>query len=75
MSGLNSPTNQNIGEGESKCDDKYVEKVFKWSELHLSAMTCSKIHTLVHFKRFKKYFAAIEIRELVNSGFRFVKNR
>ena len=33
-------------EGESKCNDKYVEKVFKWSELHLSEMTSSKIHTL-----------------------------
>jgi len=30
--------------GKSNCDDKYVEKVFKWSEVHLSEMTCSKIH-------------------------------
>ncbi len=43
---LNSPSNQNIGEGESNCDDKCVEKVFKWSEAHLSEMTCSEIHTL-----------------------------
>ena len=26
-------------------DDKYVEKVFNWSEVHLSEMTCSEIHT------------------------------
>ena len=31
---------------ESKGEDKYVEKVFNWSEVHLSEMTCSKIHTL-----------------------------
>ena len=29
-----------------KSDDKYVEKVFNWSEVHLSEMTCYKIHTL-----------------------------
>ena len=29
-----------------KSEDKYVEKVFNWSEVHLSEMTCSKIHTL-----------------------------
>ena len=28
-------------------EDKYVEKVFNWSEVHLSEMTCYKIHTLV----------------------------
>ena len=27
-------------------EDKYVEKVFNWSEVHLSEMTCYKIHTL-----------------------------
>ena len=27
-------------------DDKYVEKVFNWSEVHLSELTCYKIHTL-----------------------------
>ena len=32
--------------GESNFDDKYVEKVFNWSEFHLSEMTCYKIHTL-----------------------------
>ena len=30
-----------------KSEDKYVEKVFNWSEVHLSEMTCYKIHTLV----------------------------
>ena len=39
-------SNQNIGEGESNFDDKYVEKVFNWSEVNLSEMTCYKIHTL-----------------------------
>ena len=27
-------------------EEKYVEKVFNWSEVHLSEMTCYKIHTL-----------------------------
>ena len=31
--------------GESNFDDKYVKKVFNWSEVHLSEMTCYKIHT------------------------------
>ncbi len=44
---LNSPSNQNIGEGKSNCYDKSGQKVFKWSEVHLSEMTCSKIYTLV----------------------------
>ena len=43
-------SNQNIGEGESNFDDKYVEKsvqlVFNWLEFHLSEITCYKIHTL-----------------------------
>ena len=30
-----------------KSEDKYVVKVFNWSEAHLSEMTCYKIHTLV----------------------------
>ena len=30
----------------SKSEDKYVVKVFNWSEVHLSEMTCYKIHTL-----------------------------
>ena len=34
-----------------KNEGKYVVKVFNWSEVHLSKMTCYKIHTLVH-----KYF-------------------
>ena len=38
--------------GESNFDDKYVEKsvqkVFNWSEFHLSEMTCYKIYTLIH---------------------------
>ena len=34
--------NQSIGEGESNFDDKYVEKVFNWSEVHLSEMTVTK---------------------------------
>ena len=29
-----------------KSDDKYVEKVFNWSEVHLSEVTSYKIHTL-----------------------------
>ena len=41
-------SNENIGEGESNFDDKYVEKVFNWAEVHLSEMTCYKIHTLVN---------------------------
>ena len=35
--------------GESNCDDKSGQKVFKWSEVHLSEMTCSKIHTLEYY--------------------------
>ena len=30
----------------TKSVDKYVVKVFNWSEFHLSEMTCYKIHTL-----------------------------
>ena len=30
-----------------KSEDKYVVKVFNWSEVHLSEMTCYKFHTLV----------------------------
>ena len=30
-----------------KSEYKYVVKVFNWSEVHLSEMTCYKIHTLV----------------------------
>ena len=30
-----------------KSDEKYVVKVFNWSEVHLSEMTCYKIHTLI----------------------------
>ena len=30
-----------------KSDDKYVEKVFNWSKVHLSKTTCYKIHTLL----------------------------
>ena len=29
-----------------KSEDKYVVKVFHWSEVHLSEMACYKIHTL-----------------------------
>ena len=29
-----------------KSEDKYVVKVFNWSEVHLSEMTCYKIHIL-----------------------------
>ena len=32
-----------------KSEDKYVVKVFNWSEVHLSDMTCYKIHTLMVF--------------------------
>ena len=30
-----------------KSEDKYVKKVFNWSEVHFSEMTCYKIYTLV----------------------------
>ena len=30
----------------SKSEDKYVGKVLNWSEVHLSEMTCYKIHNL-----------------------------
>ena len=40
-------SNQKIGEGESHFDGKYIEKVFNRSEVHISEMTCYKIHTLV----------------------------
>ena len=30
-----------------KSEDKYVVKVFNWSEVHLSEKTCYKIHTLM----------------------------
>ena len=36
-------SNQNIGEEQYNID----EKVFNWSEVHLSELTCNKIHTLV----------------------------
>ena len=32
-----------------KSEDKHVVKVFNWSEVHLSEMTCYKIHTLVWY--------------------------
>ena len=32
-----------------KSEGKYVEKVFNWSEVHLSEMTWYKIHTLIVF--------------------------
>ena len=32
-----------------KSEDKYVEKVFNWSEVHFSEMTCYKIHILRGF--------------------------
>ena len=32
-----------------KSEDKYVEKVFNWSEVHLSEMTFYKIHTLMNY--------------------------
>ena len=40
-----------------KSEDKYVVKVFNWSEVHLSEMTCYKIHTLVFYwqKLFKSH--------------------
>ena len=33
----------------AKSEEKYVVKVFNWSEVHLSEMTCYKIHTLEMF--------------------------
>ena len=39
--------NKVISERTPKSEDKYVVKVFNWSEVHLSEMTCYKIHTLV----------------------------
>ena len=32
-----------------KSEDKYVEKVFNWTELHFSEVTSFKIGTLVEF--------------------------
>ena len=32
----------------AKSEDMYVEKVFNWSEVHLSEMASYKIHTLVY---------------------------
>ena len=31
-----------------KGEDKHVEKVFNWSEVHLYEMTCYKIHTSIN---------------------------
>ena len=38
-----------------KSKDKYVVKVFNWSEVHLSEMTCYKIHTLVTCTRTQSF--------------------
>ena len=41
-----------------KSEDKYVQKVFNWSEVHLSEMTCYKIHTLAgKYFQFHKDFS------------------
>ena len=34
-----------------KSDDKYVEKVLNCSEVHLSELTCYKIHSLVFHEK------------------------
>ena len=66
-------SNQNIGEGESNFVDKYVEKSVNWSEVHLSEMTCYKIHTLVfalncsHFYQSEKVFKDLNRVEGFNS--------
>ena len=39
------------GEGESLLMINMWKKVFNWSEVHLSEMTCYKIHTLVSMNR------------------------
>ena len=39
-----------------KSEDKYDEKVFNWSEGHLSEMACYKIHTLALLRQ-NKYLA------------------
>ena len=39
-----------------KSEDKYVVKVFNWPEVHLSEMTCYKIHTLVVLDDICTYF-------------------
>ena len=43
-----------------KSEDKYVEKVFNWSEVHLSKMTCYKIHTLVSRPYLKIYTSVLK---------------
>jgi hypothetical protein len=44
----------------TKSDDKYVEKVFNWSEVNLSEMTCYTIHTLgTPVSRVPKRFARL----------------
>ena len=43
-----------------KSDAKYVEKVFNWSEVHLSKMTWDKFHTLM--------VMAIRVVEFSNGG-------
>ena len=40
--------NKVILERTPKSEDKYVVKVFNWSEVHLSEITCYKIHTLIY---------------------------
>ena len=37
-----------------KSEDKYVVKLFNWSEFHLSETTCYKIHNLVAEKVFEE---------------------
>ena len=51
-----------------KSEDKYVVKVFNWSEAHLSEMTCYKIHTLVLFYNTKTAAKCTKDQEISNCG-------
>ena len=44
-----------------KSEDKYVVKVFNWSEVHLSEMICYKIHTLISYFLHCTYTANISV--------------
>ena len=42
-----------------KSEDKYVLKVFNWSEFHLSEMTFYKIHTLGDADEFNYFYPTL----------------
>ena len=50
-----------------KSDDKYAQKVFNWSEVHLFKVTSYKIHTLVSWK-----CSSIEIGILFQNKFQAI---